>query len=97
MARARLEDNYLIVPAQENSAMKSFRKVLRSSDDSFTVELPPELRGRHIEVVVTLIMDGDSANSIWPDGFFQRIAGQWSGAPLERPPQSEFETRRSFN
>lgn len=29
----------------------------------------------------------------WPAGFFDRVVGGWSGEPLERPPQGEFEKR----
>ncbi|MBI3524755.1 MAG: hypothetical protein HY066_09625 [Betaproteobacteria bacterium] len=35
----------------------------------------------------------DVANSTgWPEGYFE-IFGKWEGAPLERPPQGEFEER----
>jgi hypothetical protein len=29
----------------------------------------------------------------WPPRFFQDVVGAWKGAPLERPPQGELETR----
>lgn len=29
----------------------------------------------------------------WPEGYFERVFGQWQGEPLVRPPQGEFETR----
>jgi hypothetical protein len=74
--------------------MKSFRKIVNSPNDSITVELPPEFRSRRLEVVVTPITDG---NLGWPAGFFQRIAGAWSGVPLERAPQGGFETRQSLD
>lgn len=28
----------------------------------------------------------------WPEGYFE-LFGKWEGAPLERPPQGEFEER----
>lgn len=28
----------------------------------------------------------------WPEGYFD-LFGEWEGAPLERPPQGEFEDR----
>ena len=32
----------------------------------------------------------------WPDGFFERVAGRWQGAPLRRPPQGRLEDRESW-
>ena len=31
----------------------------------------------------------------WPPGYFDRVVGGWRGAPLERPPQGELETRET--
>jgi hypothetical protein len=32
----------------------------------------------------------------WPDGFFERIAGGWKGAPLRRAPQGRLEDREAW-
>ncbi len=32
----------------------------------------------------------------WPDNYFE-VFGSWEGQPLERPEQSEVETRESFD
>ena len=32
----------------------------------------------------------------WPDGFFEHVAGGWSGEPLVRPAQGELETRATL-
>lgn len=32
----------------------------------------------------------------WPDGYFEEVVGSWTGDPLERPSQGEFEERESF-
>ena len=32
----------------------------------------------------------------WPDGYFERIFGQWEGEPLQRPDQGELEQRDSL-
>lgn len=29
----------------------------------------------------------------WPEGYFSRVFGGWEGAPLQRPPQGEYEKR----
>lgn len=31
--------------------------------------------------------------SEWPEGYFEQVFGQWQGAPLERPPQGDYEDR----
>lgn len=33
----------------------------------------------------------------WPDGYFDRVAGAWVGAPLERPDPLEVETRQELD
>lgn len=77
--------------------MKSFRTVLQSPNDLITVELPVEFRRRTLEVVVNPIADKPDPDSPWPPGFFTRIAGAWSGAPLERPPQGTPEVRSTLD
>ena len=32
----------------------------------------------------------------WPDGFFERVAGGWKGAPLRRAPQGRLEDREAW-
>jgi hypothetical protein len=32
----------------------------------------------------------------WPDGYFERIAGGWNGAPLRRAPQGRLEDREAW-
>ena len=32
----------------------------------------------------------------WPEGFFDRVAGGWKGAPLRRAPQGRLEERESW-
>jgi hypothetical protein len=32
----------------------------------------------------------------WPDGFFDRVAGGWKGAPLRRAPQGRLEDRERW-
>lgn len=31
--------------------------------------------------------------SLWPQGYFEQVFGQWQGAPLVRPPQGSNEER----
>lgn len=37
-----------------------------------------------------------SSMTAWPDGYFQKTAGAFSGEPLERPPQLPFESREEW-
>lgn len=32
----------------------------------------------------------------WPDGYFDRVVGGWSGDPLDRPPQGRLEAREPW-
>ncbi|MBN1960488.1 MAG: hypothetical protein JW841_06045 [Deltaproteobacteria bacterium] len=32
----------------------------------------------------------------WPVGYFEQVVGRWSGRPLERMPQGNFEERELF-
>ncbi len=38
----------------------------------------------------------DRAAAGWPEGWFDRVPGGWQGAPLERPPQGEPESRETL-
>ena len=33
----------------------------------------------------------------WPEGYFDRVVGNWQGEPLVRSPQGEFEVRDSLD
>ena len=33
----------------------------------------------------------------WPERFFEEVVGGWMGAPLQRPPQGEFERREDLD
>jgi len=52
--------------------------------------------GLSVSDYVSELVDGES-ESEWPDGFFERVAGGWSGHSLERPEQGEFEDRTDAN
>ncbi|AYH43623.1 hypothetical protein [Azoarcus sp. DN11] len=39
-----------------------------------------------------LVKRDTGASEGWPDGYFD-LFGKWEGAPLERPPQGQFEER----
>jgi len=69
------------------------------------IELPDELAGeleRHAQsegvrvpdYVVALIRR--ELHQSWPSGFFERVAGAWSGTPCERPPQGNLENRETL-
>ena len=32
----------------------------------------------------------------WPEGYFEKVVGQWQGKPLRRPPQGTLETREDL-
>lgn len=32
----------------------------------------------------------------WPDGYFDRVAGNWKGTPLRRAPQGRLEDRETW-
>ena len=32
----------------------------------------------------------------WPEHYFEAVAGQWHGDPLQREPEGEFEARADF-
>ena len=76
---------------------KAIRKIMQAPHDSITIELPPDFRLRNLEVLVTPIAEQVGVDSVWPQDFFTRIAGGWSGAPLERGPQGEFEARLALD
>ena len=35
--------------------------------------------------------------SAWPEGFFDHVVGGWQGAPLQRPAQLPFESRKPLS
>ena len=82
--------------------MEAIRKMFPDAQDSITVDLPPSFRHRLIEVVV-IPLDAEFSNSghgeasAWPAGFFERIAGGWSGEPLVRAPQGIAYLRASLD
>jgi hypothetical protein len=77
-------------------------RALRQIYDSLppVIEIPPDLRRRHIEVVF-LELDNNEVESVvasandWPTGLYERTAGAWQGE-LFREPQGEYEKRRGM-
>ena len=53
--------------------------------------LPTGLPESEVEVVV--VIQPAESNSTWPEGFFEKTFGAFAEAPIERPPQGEFEVR----
>jgi hypothetical protein len=77
------------------------------SDGLLTVQVPTPLRETDVEVRLVLqpVPTHESSPSSavltpdelgWPPGFFEETFGAWKGAPLERGPQGEYETREEF-
>lgn len=40
-----------------------------------------------------LVKRETSEQSLWPEGYFEQVFGQWQGEPLTRPIQGDFEQR----
>jgi len=68
-------------------------------------EIPDELAQKfqkkaqqaHLSVskYLSLLIEKDMENQ-WPEGYFE-LFGSWNGEPLERPNQSDYENRESFD
>ena len=43
--------------------------------------------------LANLVKQAAGQPSLWPEGYFEQVFGQWQGEPLERPPQGEYEDR----
>lgn len=58
-------------------------------DGILTLELPPSMNNRAVEVVVVVQALEDKAvdEMGWPVGFFDRTYGALADDPIERPPQ----------
>lgn len=82
--------------------MSHYRHVFEKLPAS--IRVPSELRHRRVEVIL-LPLDEAMAQETdsmldelgWPPGFFERTAGQWSGAPLLRESQGEYEAREELD
>lgn len=64
-------------------------------DGILTLELPPSLNNRVVEVVVVVQAINDQAVDAlgWPIGFFDRTYGALADDPIERPQQLPLEMR----
>jgi hypothetical protein len=69
-------------------------------DGILKLEVPVGVKNADLDVVVNveLVGNGVSAKTPeelgWPEGFFEKTAGAWSGEPLVREPQGNYETRK---
>lgn len=61
------------------------------SDGVLTLQLPSEMAGQELEVLVTV--HPKEKKHVWPPGYFDRTAGSLADDPIERPPQGHYETR----
>ena len=41
-------------------------------------------------------VEESSKDDLWPEGYFEEIAGSFAGEPLERPSQGQHEIRESW-
>ena len=81
--------------------MSYFRQIIEALPETLIV--PAELRNRRVEIIM-LPLDEVAPNGKpaavdangWPLGFFQETEGRWSGEPLVREPQGDYETRLEF-
>jgi hypothetical protein len=67
--------------------------------DSVAEHLQREAQTRGVSVaeyVRGLLESQARSHDQWPDAFFERVAGGWKGAALERPAQGELETREQL-
>jgi hypothetical protein len=63
-------------------------------DGELRITVPPELAGHELLVTVTeLTPDSVLQTEEWPDGLFERTAGQWQGPPLRRESVKAAEVR----
>jgi hypothetical protein len=74
--------------------MRALRRIYDSLPP--VIEIPSDLRQRHVEVVFLELEDSDvtgaAASADWPAGLYERTAGAWQGE-LFREPQGEYEQR----
>ena len=81
--------------------MSYFRQIIEALPETLIV--PAELRNRRVEIIM-LPLDEVAPNGKpaavdangWPLGFFEETEGRWSGEPLVREPQGDYETRLEF-
>lgn len=73
-------------------------RALRQIYDSLppTIEIPEDLRRRHVEVVFLELDEsaglGEAVRDDWPAGLYERTSGAWQGE-LAREPQADYEQR----
>ena len=69
-------------------------------DGILKLEVPVGVKNVDLDVVVNVapVGDGRTTNTSeelgWPEGFFEETAGAWTGEPLVREPQGNYETRK---
>lgn len=81
--------------------MSYFRQIIEALPETLIV--PAELRNRRVEIIM-LPLDEVAPNGKpaavdangWLVGFFEETEGRWSGEPLVREPQGDYETRLEF-
>lgn len=74
------------------TARMEFESDGRFEQDRIILDQPPVLpEGTRVHVHITVKKDTPHAG--WPEGFFERTAGQISDSNFERPPQGKYEKR----
>ncbi|ELS02446.1 hypothetical protein Xen7305DRAFT_00021600 [Xenococcus sp. PCC 7305] len=69
-------------------------------DGILHLDVPTDVKNAELEVVVTFnnpIPTSENRKKLkWSPGFFDKTAGAWEGAPLQREPQGEYESREKL-
>ena len=68
-----------------------------SPDGTLDISVPTGLPESDVEVLLVVQPVTDQPRprgNGWPEGFFERTAGNWRGRPLVRGDQGEFEARQ---
>jgi len=65
--------------------------------DDIAAQLARKAQNSHLSTSKYLarLVKSDVASG-WPDGYFERVFGQWEGEVLQRPEQGELEHRDSL-
>ncbi len=65
------------------------------ADGILKLQLPLELADQEVEVLV-VVQPTAPIKRVWPSGYAEQSTSTLSDDPIERPPQSEYENRKTF-
>jgi len=65
--------------------------------DDVAAQLSKKAEKNHLSVSKYLAkLVKKDITSIWPDGYFEQVFGQWEGERLQRPEQGDYEKREAL-